>query len=487
MRHYNNHRGSPGAFPVRTLLAGLLSLLLPLLAVAAPAPDDIVVVTVKGEVQVTAAGATQAARAGSILDLPSAIRTGRDGSIDLRQGDTTIGVGPDTQLDFPAPAAGGGAIDRVVQPGGNAYYNVGPRGKDRLRVETPYLVAVIKGTQFNVAVAADSSTISLHEGRLEVLATEAGIATVELNAGEVAIRKRGEKTIRVLRVSNGAAPSAASAGNSGDDDDGPVAALVPSGQGGQDPGIPGDGSFGPGHPDLPASPVEGGVTVDVGAGIDGLGDIPIGADIGIEAGIDLSAGAVGAGVDAGIDLGAVGADVDADVGVDLGAGTVDVGLDAGLDLGPASVDAGVGAGVDLGAGTVDVAADAGIDLGPAGVDVAADAGVDLGAGTVDAGLDAGVDLGAGVGADLGADAGVDAGAGTVDATVDADVAGADVGLDVGIDLTGADAGVDIGVGVLGTDINLGLGGHSPGSDVASAPETDGLGGLLGGLLGRPPR
>ena len=37
----------------------------------------------------------------------------------------------------------------------------------KLRVETPYLVAVIKGTQFNVAVTGDTSTISLHEGVLE--------------------------------------------------------------------------------------------------------------------------------------------------------------------------------------------------------------------------------------------------------------------------------------------------------------------------------
>ena len=113
-----------------------------------------------------------------------ALRTGKDGSADLRQGETTIAVGPETQLDFPAAAVSGGPIDRVSQPIGNAYYKVGPQGGDRLRVETPYLVAVIKGTQFNVAVTADSSTISLHEGRLEILATEENIAAIELNAGE---------------------------------------------------------------------------------------------------------------------------------------------------------------------------------------------------------------------------------------------------------------------------------------------------------------
>ena len=444
---------------MRHFAAFLLAILLPLLAVASPAPDDIVIVAAKGDVQVTSGGATQGARVGSTLDLPAAIRTGADGSIDLRQGETTIGIGPDSQLDFPAPAAGVGAIDRVVQPGGNAYYSVGPRGKNRLRVETPYLVAVIKGTQFNVAVTPDSSTISLHEGRLEVLATEAGIAAVELNAGEVAIRRRGEKAIRVLQVKNGAAPSTASTGTNDDDDGdaGTVTALVPTGKGGQDPEVPGDGSPLAGDVDEVFVPVDGGVTVDVDVNVDGAGGTPVGVDASLEGGIDLGAGIVDAGVDAGIELGPVGADASADVGVDLGAGTVNAGVDAGVDLGPASVDTGLDAGVDLGAGTVNVAADAGVDLGPAGVDVAADAGADLGAGTVDAGVDAGVDLGAGVDADLGADAGVDAGAGTIDASVDAGVAGADVGVDVGVDLTGPDAGLDIGVDVLGTGIDLGLG------------------------------
>jgi len=434
MRHSNNRRRPPAAFFARMLLAAVLAVLLPLQAVVASPADDIVVVDVKGDVRVTSGGATQGARAGSTLDLPAAIRTGRDGSIDLRQGDTTIGVGPDTQLDFPAPAASAGAIDRVVQPLGNAYYNVGPRGNQRLRVETPYLVAVVKGTQFNVAVTPESSTISLHEGRLEVLATESGIAAVELNAGEVAIRKRGEKTIRVLQVKNG--------GGS----DGTTTALAPSDKGNPGPEIPDDGSpladdvdeiIGSGDPGLPASPVDGG------------------ADAGLDAGIDL------------------------------GAGTADASLDAGVDLGPASLDTGVEAGVDLGAGTVDASLDAGADLGAAGADAAADVGADLGAGTVDAGVDAGVDLGSGIEADLGADAALDAGAGSVDAGLDAGVAGADVGADLGADLTGSDAGLDVGIDLLGADLDLGIGGDAPASDATSAPDNDDSGGLLGGILGRP--
>ena len=394
---------------------------------------------------------------------------------------------------FPAAAVSGGPVDRVSQPIGNAYYKVGPQGARRLRVETPYLVAVIKGTQFNVAVTADSSTISLHEGRLEILATEENIPAIELNAGEVAVRKSGEKTIRVLKINGGGATSTAST-RVGDQDgtDDEVTAYLPSGKGDRGNESPRDDLppaddigdiFGPGLPDSPANPFEGGVTVGAEGGIEGVGDVQLGAD----ADLDLGAGTAGAALDAGVDLGTVSADASADVGVDLGSGTIDAGVDAGVDLGTVSADASADVGVDLGSGTVDAGVDAGVDLGTVSADASVDAGADLGSGTLDAGVDATVDLGAaGADADLGvgADVAADAGAGTVDAGIGADVAGAEAGVDVGVDLAGEDAGIDLGVGVLGTEIDLGIGGDAAGGE-GSGAESSGPGGLLGGILGRP--
>ena len=113
MSHTYNHRRPSASFVAGFLLAGALALLVPLRAIAAPAPDDIVFVSVKGDVQVTSAGRTQGARAGSILELPAVLQTGKDGSADLRQDETTIAVGPETHLEFPAAAASGSPIDRV--------------------------------------------------------------------------------------------------------------------------------------------------------------------------------------------------------------------------------------------------------------------------------------------------------------------------------------------------------------------------------------
>ena len=88
------------------------------------------------------------------------------------QGATTVSVGPDTLLEFPALEKRGAPIDRIVQPRGNAFYNIGKREGRKLRVETPYLVGVVKGTQFNVAAQDEATTISLFEGLLEVRAAD---------------------------------------------------------------------------------------------------------------------------------------------------------------------------------------------------------------------------------------------------------------------------------------------------------------------------
>ena len=92
-----------------------------------------------------------------------------------------------------------------MQPRGNAFYDIGKREGRKLRVETPYLVGVVKGTQFNVAAQDDSTTISLFEGLLEVRASDDS-DVVDLKAGEIATRKRGDKSISVMKMDAGKAP-----------------------------------------------------------------------------------------------------------------------------------------------------------------------------------------------------------------------------------------------------------------------------------------
>src|ERR1044071_3698397 len=128
------------------------------------------------------------------LDLPARIVTGDDGTIGLEQAKTTIAVAPNSDVEIPAEAVDGQLIARLVQHRGNVFYDVAHRDVGKLRVETPFLVAVIKGTQFNVAVQEDSTTISLFQGQLEIRSPESD-AVVLLNAGEIATRSLTDRSI----------------------------------------------------------------------------------------------------------------------------------------------------------------------------------------------------------------------------------------------------------------------------------------------------
>ena len=89
--------------------------------------------------------------------------TGNDGTLGIKQAHNII-VSLDSEIAIPEEAVDGNLIARLVQYRGNVFYDVAPREVSKLRVETPLLVAVIKGTQFNVAVQEDSTTISLVRG-----------------------------------------------------------------------------------------------------------------------------------------------------------------------------------------------------------------------------------------------------------------------------------------------------------------------------------
>jgi len=430
----DNKSLSPARNVVRAFLALLLTgtLLLGTSAAFAVDSGDIVVVSAKGEVHITANGTEQKVRAGGVLELPATVRTGRNGTIEIKQGATTVNVGPDTLLDFPALEKRGAPIDRILQPQGNAFYDIGKREGRKLRVETPYLVGVIKGTQFNVAVQEDAATISLFEGLLEVRAADDS-DIVDLKAGEIASRKRGDKSISILKMDAGKAPAGGARPSSGTDpapDGGTTSSTVPrvtpSNEGGESLLVD-------------RTPINVRADVDVNSDLRNGGslvDADTSASIGLGNAADVSANAV-------VNVGATGAEVITTVG---------------LDTGPASVDLGVAATVNAAAGTVDVSTGAAVDAGPVTGDLDTTAAVDLGAGAVDVTADTTIDAGP-VTTDVVADTTVDLATASVDTAVDLGVATpvADVDLGAAAVVDVSNGTVDLGVDVAGTDVDVGLG------------------------------
>jgi hypothetical protein len=244
-------------------------------------------------------------------------------------------VASNTALEFYTSGETGSLVQRVVQNQGSAFYDVAPRSSNKLRVETPYLVAVIKGTEFDVTIAEETTSVSLFEGQLQIEALDIA-ATVQLEAGQIARRHKNDPHITVLDMEDGVpvAQTEARAGTqtSGERDSDPKAGR------GVDAIATATTRNAGGAADLDA-------VVGVTAG---------GVDLGAEANVGLPAGTVSAELNVEAELLATPVDVGIEIDTDLGATELEVDLaveDTTLD-------------VDVDAGAVELELDLGIDPVP---------------------------------------------------------------------------------------------------------------------------
>jgi len=412
--------------------------------------DNLTVVESAGAVKIKLENRWQTPQSGMAVSLPATVSTGADGSIRIKQNATIITIAANTAIEFLEGTEPGLPLQRVIQNQGSAFYDIAPRESSKLRVETPYLVAVIKGTQFNVTVAAETSTVALFEGRLRIEAPDVG-DVVDLHEGQIAKRRKGAPAITVLNMQTGEPVARSneippggqgqpgSAGNDISFDEEGGSAMIDG-----DVPLHGDDVQDGGAPDTAlvaddgAGPDQGGVKSDIDSVLSlspeelapGLPLIDSSVDLGVEAAVNLVGGGIDVGLDAEVDLGDAHVDLDVDSGLDLNEGTIDLAIDGGLDLGGDPVaDVGVDAGIDLDAGDIDAGLDAAIDLGDSTVEAGLDAGIELDDGSIDADIDLGV-------ADAGAEVGLEINPGDLDDLADLD-------LDLGL-LDGDDAGTDSG-------------------------------------------
>ncbi len=417
-----------------TYRAGLVALALAITATAALAgssrgsrePERISVTTVSGAVSVTMAGSATHVVPNSTVGLPARIVTGDDGTLGLTQAGTNITIAADSDVEIPAEAADGQLIARLVQRRGNVFYDVAHRDVGTLRVETPFLVAVIKGTQFNVAVQDESTTISLFQGRLEIRTPDAS-DIIQLNAGEIAIRGRADNSIRVLSM-NERRVDAPRAGEA------VVARTAPAADvsvGGQRAGVPiaadtRDGST------VAARVVDAAqAALAPGSSMNGAGAVlPAESLVAV-------AGAPTMRVDSGVGL-----------GPDVGHGpSVGASVDLGASTNLTTVN--IASSTNLGAGGANVSAAAGAALGGAGASLGASLNVGTtGSPSISLGASTSLNAGSAGGASLGANLSVGAGSPSVSLGASASVGGASLGATVSVG--GASPGL------LGTGVNVGV-------------------------------
>src|SRR6266576_5938173 len=121
-----------------------------------------------GEVWMTTTGAqTVSLSQQDVLKPGDTIRTGRNGRVLLVRGAETILVSPNSVVGLPAEQKEG-LSTTIVQKAGSILLEVEKKNVKHFEVETPYLAAVVKGTQFRVSVNAASTSIEVIRGQVEV-------------------------------------------------------------------------------------------------------------------------------------------------------------------------------------------------------------------------------------------------------------------------------------------------------------------------------
>jgi hypothetical protein len=127
-----------------------------------------------GDVTIAASGAQPVALADAAsLNPGDMIRTGANGRVLLVRGTETMLITSNSVVSLPKEQKDG-LSTTILQQAGTILLEVEKRNVKHFQVETPYLAAVVKGTQFRVTVDKDDSRVDVLRGQVEVVDFKTG-------------------------------------------------------------------------------------------------------------------------------------------------------------------------------------------------------------------------------------------------------------------------------------------------------------------------
>jgi hypothetical protein len=150
---------------------------------------------------------------GTVVKPGDAIRTGRNGRVLLSRGEESILIEPNSVVGIPAEKKDG-LSTTILQKSGSILLDVEKRNVQHFQVETPYLAAVVKGTQFRVTVKRDGARVDVVRGQVEVADFKSGkfalvlpgqVAQVSARAGGLSLS--GSGTLGRIQQGTPRAPS----------------------------------------------------------------------------------------------------------------------------------------------------------------------------------------------------------------------------------------------------------------------------------------
>jgi hypothetical protein len=115
----------------------------------------------RGEAQLVALGTE------STLGPGDNIRTGRNGRVLLTRGEERILIAPNSAIGLPLESKNTSGTT-ITQQAGSILLEVEKKNVPHFEVETPYLAAVVKGTQFRVSVNRGDAHVDVLQGQVQV-------------------------------------------------------------------------------------------------------------------------------------------------------------------------------------------------------------------------------------------------------------------------------------------------------------------------------
>jgi hypothetical protein len=122
-----------------------------------------------------------ALRTGERIEPGSVVRTDGSGRIEMSNGLDRIRLSPNSEIELPV-ALHGDPVTRVIHWIGTAFFQVGKRPAPQFEVDTPYIVAIVKGTKFTTTVSDAGASIKVSEGIVGVSAATGG-PSIDVTAG----------------------------------------------------------------------------------------------------------------------------------------------------------------------------------------------------------------------------------------------------------------------------------------------------------------
>ncbi len=131
------------------------------------------------------------------------IVTGENRKTILTRGAEVVTIGRNSRITLPAA----GKTDRTTIPhrSGTVIYNVRKRPSRHFGVETPNLIAIVKGTEFRIDESPSASAVSVYSGFVEVTSPASG-QTVLAEPGQTALLDGKRNRIILLTTPDASIP-----------------------------------------------------------------------------------------------------------------------------------------------------------------------------------------------------------------------------------------------------------------------------------------